>query len=245
MSNPMELDEKALRKAWLKQKFGSWGYHEEMLQMHHGVIEVTLRALRRAEADTKTPATEGTGFRSISEEAKHFKDRYLPLMLRNDNLGSYKEEEWPKYRASATFRSIPDYNRYLHDGGDAFSWMTYEEQVEQGKYWGPMSQMAENIRRTVDQTWFSKLLGTDDGLLRDEITGPITYPPDWREQLLGPQAALLQSEAPRATAGRPVPQSGLWRALDARGDELRVKAGEALPDLGSAYGLTVWQRIND
>jgi hypothetical protein len=240
-----ELDDKALRKAWLKQKFASWAYHEEMLRMHHGVIEVTLRALRRAEADTQTPASPGSGFKNTSQEAQHFKERYLPLMLRNEDLGKYKPQEWDKCRGTATFRSIPDYNRYLFDGIDAFAWMTHEELVEQGKYWQPMTQMAENIRRTVDDTWFSKLLNTDDGLLSDEITGPISYPPDWRQQLLGASASLVGQDAPRVRAGDPVPQAGLWRALDPNADEVRVSVGDSLPNFGSAYGITIWQRVGD
>lgn len=240
----MELDEKALRKAWLKQYFASFEYHEQMLWNMHEWIKVIRRALVRAEAD-HSELPPGRGFKTVAEEAHDFRRRLLPLIERSDSYGKHTRSDWESRRHTASYVSVSDFNRYLISEQDAFSWMTEAEAVELGKYWRPMSQMAQNIQYTVDRMWFSKLRQHDDDLLNEEITGPITYPPDWREQLLGPQAALLQSEAPRATAGRPVPQSGLWRAVDARGDELRVKAGETLPDLSSAYGLTVWQRIAD
>jgi len=241
------LDERALRKAWLKQHFASWEYHEEMLRMHHGVMEVTLRALRRAEADTSTPASQGSGFANVSEEAKHFRQRYLPLMMRNEDLGKYKKEDWPRARASATFRSIPDYHRYMADGGGAgaFSWMTHEELVEQGRFWGPMDQMAQNIQYTVDGSWYSKLRQHDDDLLNIEVTGEIKLPSDWRQQVLGSASPLLELDAPRVRAGDPVPQGGIWQALDPRAPTTRVQPGDVLPNLPSAYGLTIWQRVGE
>jgi len=240
------LDEKSLRKAWLKQHFASWEYHEEMLRMHRGVMDVTKRALAKAEIDTSCPPSSPTvGFANRSEEALHFKHRYLPLMERNDNLGQYRKEEWPRYRHSATFRSIPDYNRYLFDGIDAFAWLTHDELVEQGKFWGPMDQMAANIRYTADGNWDAHP-EQPYWILDESCTGPITYPADWRIQVLGPNADhLYQTDGARVTAGDPAPLSGLWQALDPRGGEVRASAGEILPDLGSAYGLTVWQRVRD
>jgi hypothetical protein len=228
-------DERALRKAWLKQKFASFEYHEELVRIHEKWRDVLRNALQRAQAEP-----------IVSEDAKVFRRAYWPLIERKPRPGDYKREQWSQYRAAGLFRSIPDYGRYLVSEGDALGWMTPAEDVELGKYWGPMSQMASNIRRTVDDTWFSQRRGHDDELLDEESTGPITWPTTWRNDLLGTQgAALAATQALRIKAGEPVPQAGLWQALDASARQQRVSAADKLPDLGSAYGVTVWQWVGD
>ncbi len=42
-------DEKTLRKAWLRNRFGSFEYHEEMLQLHAQWLTHIKRALDRFE----------------------------------------------------------------------------------------------------------------------------------------------------------------------------------------------------
>jgi hypothetical protein len=239
------LDDKALRKAWLKQMFASFEYHDEMLRLHRQWLDVLRRALTRADGDSG-PASKGSSFKSIREQSAHFRQRYLPLIEANDDLGKYDKAEWPRYRATATFRSIPDYSRYLISEGDALGWITRAEEAELGKYWGPMAHMASNIRRTVDDTWFSDRKGNDDELLDEESTGPISWPINWREGILGAAgAALAASQGLRAKAGEPVPQSGLWQSVDTAARQQRVNAGDKLPDLGSGYGITIWQRVGD
>jgi hypothetical protein len=44
-------DEEALRKAWLKQKFGSFEYREELVRLHEKWREVLRNALQLAEAE--------------------------------------------------------------------------------------------------------------------------------------------------------------------------------------------------
>lgn len=240
--NTAALDDKALRKAWLKQKFGSFEYHEEMLRHHHELLRLIHKALHSAESGSGESA-QGSHIRR-KERAAYFRKRYLPLMEQNDDLGKYRKEDWDQYRHTATFRSVMDYDRYLHSEEDAFDWLTYEEQVEQGKEWGAMAQMAENIRYTVDGNWDSHP-DRPYWILEEKYTGPITWPSDWKQQLLGGAASLVDQDALRVRAGDPVPLSGLWRALDVNVREQRVNAGEVLPDLKSAYGLTVWQRVSD
>lgn len=228
-------DEKALRKAWLKQTFGSFEYHEELVRLHEKWREVLRSALQRAEAEPV-----------VSEDTRVFRRAYWPLIEKKPRPGDYKREQWNEYRAVGLFRSIPDYSRYLISEGDALGWMTEAEHAELGKYWGPMSQMAENIQYTVDDYWFNPRKGNDDMLLDEKYTGPIIWPANWRERLLGTAGtALAASQGLRVTSGEPVPQSGLWQSVDTAARQQRVNAGDKLPDLGSAYGVTVWQRVGD
>ena len=37
------LDDKPLRKAWLKRKFASWEYHEELLKLHDEYLSALHR----------------------------------------------------------------------------------------------------------------------------------------------------------------------------------------------------------
>ena len=48
----------------------------------------------------------------------------------------------------------------------------------------------------------------------------------------------------RSKAGQPCPQSGLWQALDVNAQQRTLQQGEIMPDLRSAYGLTVWEYVD-
>src|SRR5690349_10245895 len=87
----MPEEERRLRKAWLKRKFRSFEYHEEMLRLHHQWVEVLRRALARAEQDT-SPNQPESGYKTIADEARHFRSRTMPLIERNDDLGKYRED---------------------------------------------------------------------------------------------------------------------------------------------------------
>jgi hypothetical protein len=240
MTTDLLLDDKALRKAWLKQKFGSFEYHEEMLRLHRQWVSVLRKALARAEQDDSANYP-GSGYATIAEEARHFEARYMPLIERNDDLGKYRKDEWHRYHATATFRSIPDYSRYLISEGDFLQWMTPEESAELNKCWGPMARMAQNIEYTVDSMWTYK--GSDDYVLDETYTGPIDWPPNWREQIEGLQQPPIQSTA-RVKAGQSAPVDGLWQSVDEHKRQLRLRAGDILPDLHS-YGITLWERVGD
>lgn len=238
------VDERALRKAWLKRKFASFEYHEEMLGLHRKWLDVLRRALVRAEGD-ENPPRKSLSFKTVREAGANFTQQFLPLIEANDDLGKYKESEWPRYRGTATFRSIPDYSRYLVSEGDMLGWLTPAEDVELGKYWEPMARMARCIRYTADGNWDAH---ADEPywILKEKYTGSITWPANWREDLLGAQEeALVANQGLRVTAGAPVPQAGLWQTVDQSARQQRARTGDQLPDLGSAYGITVWQRVGD
>jgi hypothetical protein len=52
---PVPPDDKALRKAWLKQKFASFEYHEEMLRTHAQWIALIEKSLARPEVKRDYP----------------------------------------------------------------------------------------------------------------------------------------------------------------------------------------------
>ena len=226
------MDEKALRKAWLKRKFGSFEYHEEMLKLHRAFVEVLQRALARAVNDNSPDPYYGTK----ASFAQNFARTDWPLIQNNDDLGKYRKGEWHKYHATATFRSVPDYDRYLVSEGDRLAWMAPDEQAELDKYWGPMAQMASNIRRTVDDTWKRT---NDDILLDEQYTGPIDWPANWRDDV----ADLADGAAQRlrCEAGHPCPREGWWFTPAKAGSRRFFAQGEVMPAFSTDFGMTIWQ----
>ena len=238
--NPLQLpehikampeDEKRARKAWLKQKFGSFEYHEEMLRLHHGFVETLRRALARAVHDNSPDPDYGTK----AAFARNFEKTDWPLIQANDDLGKIPKDQWERIRHAATFRSIPDYNRYLNDG-DRLAWLNEQENLELGRYWGAMARMAENIARTVEDDWGKY---DDDILLSEEYTGPITWPANWREELAEPIEAA--SPPPSTPAGQPCPREGWWFTPAKAHSRRHFQAGEPMPDFATDWGQVIWQ----
>lgn len=231
----MPLEERALRKTWLKRKFGSFEYHEEMLRQHHGFVGVLARALTRAKEDHSPDPDYGTK----SAFAKNFERTDWPLIQSNDDLGKYKPETWNQYKHAATFRSIPDYSRYLMSEGDRLAWLNDAEQTELTTYWAPMAKMAQNIAYTVDDRW--EFDGTDDWILAERYTGPIHWPDNWREEVATTTPAIRL----RCEATHPCPRDGYWHTPAQPGSRRHFKAGEVMPDLHTDYGATIWEWDGD
>jgi hypothetical protein len=229
------ISDKDLRKAWLKRKFVSFEYHEELLAVHRQWLNVMRKALVRAEQD-ESPNQPDSGYKTIREEADHFRTRFMPMLECNDDVGKYRKDEWHKCYATATFRSIPDYGRYLRSEGDFLSWMTDAERTDLSTFWGPMAQMAENIQYTVDGNWDAHA-DNQFWILDEEFTGPITWPANWRDEV--PAADLTRP--PKVQGGQVCTHEGWW--FTPAGDNSRryFKQGEVMSDLQSDYGLTFWQ----
>jgi hypothetical protein len=241
--NPLQLpehikampeDEKRARKAWLKQKFGSFEYHEEMLRLHHGFVETLRRALNRALSDTQWQSQ----FPNEARVAKNFAQTMMHMVEANDDLGKIPREEWHRIRHAATFRSIPDYNRYLVSEGDFLSWLNEQENIELGRYWGPMARMAQNIAYTVDERW-EEDPDDKDWILDEKYTGPITWPANWREELAEPVDAAARP--PSTPGGQPCPRTGWWFTPAKAHSRGHFKAGEVMPDFASDWGQVIWQ----
>ena len=86
-------------------------------------------------------------------------------------------------------------------------------------------------------------LGSDGGLARYRLqlvafTHLLGLRQDSRV-FLGQRADEIISSVLRA-----YPQAGLWQAVDIGTHQRRINAGDKLPDLGSSYGITVWQLVS-
>ncbi len=234
MSNDI-LHDKGLRKAWLKQRFASFEYHEEMLALHAQWVTHIKKALDRAEQD-----------KAAEQPLAWLRTKAVPIFDKAAKPGKLDPAKWEPGKQAGWARDILDYDRDTGlDQTDTWMWMTEVERKQLYELWGPMSRMARNIQYTVDDRWDDD--PTDcDWILDRKYTGLITWPTTWRDDLLGTQgAALAAAQGPRIKAGEPVPQAGMWRALDASARQQRVSAADKLPDLGSAYGITIWQRVGD
>ncbi|MFN3298058.1 MAG: hypothetical protein ACK42S_15365, partial [Caldimonas sp.] len=241
--NPLQLpahikampeDEKRARKAWLKQKFSSFEYHEELVRTHEQWRGVLRRALNRALTDAQWQQ-QCPGEAAV---AKNFAQTAMPLIEAKPKPGDYKRELWDKYYASGLFRSIPDYNRYLVSEGDFLSWLTPDEHRELGRYWGPMARMAQNIAYTVDDRW-EEDPDDQDWILDEKYTGPIDWPANWREEVDLPGDA--RPRPPSTPAGSPCPRTGWWFTPAKANSRRHFQAGQIMPDLHADWGLTIWQ----
>lgn len=61
-----------------------------------------------------------------------------------------------------------------------------------------------------------------------------------------PSGRLIEKEAEMMSkAGEPCPKSGVWQAADVSALECTLELGDPMPNLGSAYGVTVWRWLRD
>lgn len=234
-ANTVKTDNAALRKAWLKQKFGSFEYHEFLLRLHEKWLDLIYTALARPEVEQHFAQT----YRFFSEPAKRiFDDVALP--------GQLNPAKWKPGCQAGYARDISDYNRDTGlDVMTTWEWLTKEEEGRIFPLWGYMNQMAENIRMTVDGKWFNSTDGNDDSLLNELYTGIIDWPPNWMNELPPEVLAAAQSQPPtqrpNVPAGQPCPEAGWWHTPAKPGSRRFFRAGETMPDTGSDYGQTFWQ----
>jgi hypothetical protein len=228
------LDEKSLRKAWLKKKFASWEYHEELLTLHDKYLSAMHAHWARPEIQRQYPDFHRT--------------MASPVFLNFDKVskpGDIPRAEWNKKKSVGWADSIAyNFNRGLGDFGPPFTEYAGMDDAERkplNDLVAVMLRRCTNIRRTVEETWERH---NEDVILSEEFTGPVSWTETWRSDLLGERgAALVAAEGVRVKAGDPVPQSGMWQALDVKGTRQVVQAGARLPDLHSAYGATIWQFV--
>lgn len=231
MNSP--LDDKALRKAWLKKKFASWEYHEELLKLHDDYLTSLHRHWTRPEIQRQFP--------------DHYRSMQSPVFLNFDQVskpGQITRSNWNLKKTAGEANAISyNFNRGMDFANcNEYSGMDDAERERLNVLVGLMLRRCQNIRRTIEGTWEKN---DPDTILNEKYTGQIAWPTNWREELLGEQgAALLAAQAPRVKAGEPVPSTGLWQAVDVGTRQQRVNAGNKLPDLGSSYGTTVWQLIS-
>jgi len=224
-------DDKPLRKAWLKRKFGSHEYHEELLRLHQRWYELIRQALSRPEVARDYP-----------ELYKFFRETAFRNFDRAPKPEQWTAEFYQAHRASGAYRGIADYGQLMYP--NYWEWMTDAECEATNALWMQMSQISENIRRTVDDTWAKN---DENILLSERYTGPICWPPNWQTEVANESAISGADDTPaRSAAGNPVSRSGYWFTPAKQNSRRYFKRGDVFPEIeGSAYGATFWQWATD
>ena len=224
MKDYANAPDKELRKAWLKRKFLSYEYHEELVVLHAQWYEIVRKALERPEVKQNHPR---------SYEIFHRK--YLPIFEAEVKPGQLDPNLWEPGSSAGVARSISDYAQYIMYP-NYWEWLLPEEKKAFDTIWKKMLRMSINIEQTVDNLWFNPRKGNDDALLNERYTGPIDWPAHWED---------APKEAPKSVAGgQPCPRSGWWYSLAEPQTIQRYyfKEGETFPVFeGSRYGDTFWQ----
>lgn len=220
--------DKELRKAWLKERFGSFEYHEELLRLHAEWYALVRKALERSEVSRDYP-----------DLYRFFKETAFKNFDRVAKPGQWLPEFYMAHRAGGSYRAIASYGEIMYP--NYWRWMTEDEFQAADAIWRKMSQMCQNIRRTVDQTWDKNDPYT---ILNERYTGPIEWPVHWQDELPHELAVATQAGVTpeRVPAGQAVPTSGWWFTPAKANSRRHFNKGEVLPSIeGSAYGDTYWQ----
>lgn len=231
-TNICRTDEPDLRKEWLKRRFGSFDYHEKLLEIHAAWLALIYAGLARPEVQRDYP--EEYAFLN-GPARKNFDKAPKP--------GQLDPSLWRPGRQTGWARSILDYGRDSGlDVSSVWDWMKPDEQAKMFPLWGAMTSMAQNIQYTVDGNWDAHP-DQPFWILDEYFTGPVDWPSNWREEVLHSQATA--SNSPQVKSGQPAPPSGTWESIDPSRRRVQLNAGELLPPSNSAYGITVWQRVGD
>jgi hypothetical protein len=227
------MDEKELRKEWLKRRFVSYDYHEELLRLHEEYLQTLKRHWARNEIQKQYPDI--------------YEKMVTPVFYNFDMItkpGEIARSAWGKGSKAMTASSITyNFARGLGDMGypfDPYAGMPESERDRLNAIARRMLDMSANIRHTVDQRWDDRL-----DILNEEYTGPIDYPANWKEEI---SAALgLSTEThpssndARCEAKQPCPRTGFWWTPAKQGSRRYFNQGEIMPDLpASQYGATIW-----
>lgn len=220
------IDEKELRKAWLKRKFGSWEYHEELLKLHDEYLSALHRHWARLDIQTQYP--------------EDYKAMISPVFFNFDKIqkpGEIPKVSWKAGRESGWANAIPyNFSRGLdYAGAEIYAGMPQDQIDHLNKLVGLMLARCENITNTVDDRW-------EDDIFDASYTGPIDWPPNWREEIAQDLGINLSAaSAARCDSGRPCPQAGFWWTPAKQGSRRFFQQGEVMPDFpGSGYGVTIW-----
>jgi len=232
--NIVRTDHAALRKAWLKQRFASFDYHEFLLRLHEKWLELLYTALARPEVRRNDPVH----YRLFMGPAKEIFDRA-------PKPGRLDREQWEPGRQAGWARAILDYDRDTGlDVSSTWEWMTEEEEHRFFPLWGYMSQVAHNIQYTADSMWDRDASKTDF-ILDEYYTGIIDWPANWMNELprdlIDAERGEVRGQRPNVPADQPCPEAGWWFTPAQAGSRRYFRQGEAMPALGGDYGDTFWQ----
>lgn len=227
--------EKQLRKAWLKQIFGSCKYHEELLRLH----DEYLTSLKRHWSDRELQERHPSDYRGMISPVFFNLDRISkPGTIPNTSWKAGKEAGWAN-TISYNFNRGMDYA-----GINEYQEMSDNERDRLNQLVGKMLNHCHNIQYLVETNFVSRK-GSDDVILDVEVTGPIDWPPNWMDELPADVIAdtrdSVPDRRPNVPAGQPCPEAG-WRFTPAQANSRRYfTQGEVMPSLGRDYGEAYWQ----
>ena len=220
------LDEKPLRKAWLKRKFASWAYHEELLKLHDEYLSALHRHWARDDIQKQYPGD--------------YKAMQSPVFFNFDRVpkpGETPKAQWKTGKTVGWADAISyNFNRGMdYAGVDEYAGMPGDLRERLNELVGRMLRMSENIRVTVEDRWDD----SDDEVLIERYTGPIDWPSNWRDDV----ADLASGVAPQLSveAGQPCPREGWWFTPAKAGSRRFFVVGQVMPAFSTDYGATIWQ----
>ncbi|NMG29889.1 hypothetical protein [Aromatoleum evansii] len=222
--------EKQLRKAWLKQRFGSWEYHEELLRLH----EDYLTSLKRHWSD---PALQ-------KRHPGDYRGMISPVFFNLDRVskpGTIPRASWKAGKETGWTTTISyNFNRGMdYAGVNEYQELSDAERQRLNELVAQMLHIQENIRITVEDAW------DGDDILDIDLTGPIDWPPNWKDELPTEVIATAQGSVPKprpnVPAGHPCPEAGWWFTPAQAGSRRWFRHDEIMPALGGDYGQTFWQ----
>ncbi len=227
------MDEKELKKEWLKHEFASYVYHEELLRLHEEYLQTLKRHWAKSDMQQQYPDIYD---KMVAPVFYNFEKISKP--------GEIARSAWGKRSKSMTASSISyNFNRGLGDMASEFNeyaGMSREECDRLNSIVGKILNMSSNIQYTIDKRWDDRL-----DILNEEYTGPIDYPANWKEDI----SAVLGLSTPshprgedaRCDASQPCPRTGFWWSPAKQHSRRYFQQGETMPDFpASQYGMTIW-----
>ncbi len=232
MARNTVIDEKELRKAWLKRKFGSWEYHEELLKLHDEYLSALHRHWKNPDIQKQYP--------------DDYETMRSPVFLNFDKIskpGEISKDAWKAGKESGWANAISyNFNRGMDFAGcDEYAGMPQDQIDHLNELVGAMLRHCQNITYTVEGRWEYK--GTDDYILDESYTGPINWPPNWRDDIAHDFGVNLNAPTiTRCEANQPCPKTGYWWTPAKENSRAHFKQGDIMPNFpGSGYGMTIWQ----
>jgi hypothetical protein len=228
------IDEKELRKAWLKRKFGSWEYHEDLLKLHDEYLIALHKHWGRPDIQKQFPDFYST---MKSPVFYNFDDIQKPGEIPKNSWKAGKESGWANVIAY-------NFNRGLGDIGLPFTeyaGMAQDQVDHLNKLVKLIIHHCTNITYLVETNYVNRK-GTDDIILNEDVTGPINWPLNWRDEISHELNGASAPFAVRCEAGHPCPKTGYWWTPAKQNSRAYFQQGEVMPDFpDSSYGATIWQ----
>lgn len=232
----MNMDEKELRKAWLRRKFSSYEYQEEMLAYHEKASDILQQHWNDPNIQQQYP-----------EESKAILKTALPQLGYVPKPGTINPQSWDG--KTGMWASTISYN-FIRGMGDFWFRPTLGMSPHQSHQYslnaGKVLRMCQNIEYTAENTWYDDEDGNDDSILDEQFTGAINWPDNWKEETSTALSISSNNIGPtgndaRCEAKQPCPRTGFWWTPAKQGSRRHFSQGETMPDFpASQYGATIW-----